>query len=373
VWLTKNDGGAWEDLSARLPGVPAMVHISKVELGRDTATMYVAAENHRRNDFKPYLYMSTDYGKTFKSIASNLPTDRPNSVYVVREDPYNSSLLYAGTELGVYASLDRGGSWFALESNIPVVPVYDLQVHPRDRELIAGTHGRGVLLLDVAPLQQMSAAVLSHPVHLFAPTIAFQYGQLPAPSEPRASRAWRGEGGPSGAEIVYRLTAAGQGPARVMIVNAAGDTIARLNGTTNAGLNRVSWNFVAMQPGQVAGGPGGGGGGGGGGGRGGAPTGPINEPGFPAGYNPRPAEARGTADSSASPTAQARALAAAGGRGGGGRGGGGGGGRGGAQPTVDTGDYRVVLDVGGTKQTAVLRVVRVTPGRVSVMEGIGGR
>jgi photosystem II stability/assembly factor-like uncharacterized protein len=367
VWLTKNDGGTWEDLSTRFAGIPAMTHVSKVELGRDTATMYVAFENHRRNDFKPYVYMSTDYGRTFRSIATGIPTDRPNSVYVVREDPYNSNLIYVGTELGVYASLNKGQGWFPLESNIPTVPVYDLQVHPRDRELIAGTHGRGVLVVDVAPLQQMTADALRKPVHLFAPTIAFQYAQPPAPSEPRAHRAWRAEGGPSGAEIVYRLNAAGQGPARVMIVDAAGDTIARMTGTTNAGLNRVSWNFVPSQGPQVAGG---GGGGGGGGGRGGAPTGPFNDPGFPAGFNPRPAESRAAPDSSASPTAQARAIAA----GGGGRGGrGGGGGRGGAQPTVDTGDYRVVLDLGGTKETTVLRVVRVAPGRVSVMEGVGGR
>jgi photosystem II stability/assembly factor-like uncharacterized protein len=368
VWLTKNDGGTWEDLSSRFAGVPAMTHVSKVELGRDTATMYVAFENHRRNDFKPYVFMSTDYGRTFRSIAAGIPTDRPNSVYAVREDPYNSNLIYVGTELGVYASLNKGQSWFPLASNLPTVPVYDLQVHPRDRELIAGTHGRGVLVVDVAPLQQMTADVLRKPVHLFAPTVAFQYAQPPAPSEPRAHRAWRGEGGPSGAEIVYRLNAAGQGPARVMIVDAAGDTIARMTGTSNAGLNRVSWNFVPSQGGApIAGG----GGGGGGGGRGGAPTGPINDPGFPAGFNPRPAESRAAPDSSASPTAQARAIAA----GGGGRGGrgGGGGGRGGAQPTVDTGDYRVVLDAGGTKETTVLRVVRVAPGRVSVMEGVGGR
>jgi hypothetical protein len=104
--------------------------------------------------------------------------------------------------------------------------------------------------------------------------------------------------------------------------------------------------------------------------------GPVNDPGFPPGYNARPAEVRAPADSSGSPTAQARALAAGGGGGRGGRGGGGGGGgggRGGANETVDTGDYRVVLDIGGTKQTTVLRVVRVAPGQVSVMDGVGGR
>ena len=384
VWLTKNDGGSWEDLSDRFPGIPAMTHVSKVELGRDTATMYVAFDNHRRNDFTPYLYLSTDYGRTFRSIAAGIPTGRPNSVYVVREDPYNSNLLFIGTELGVYASLDKGRTWFALESNLPTVPVYDLQVHPRDRELIAGTHGRSIWVADVAPLEQMTADVLRKPAHLFTPTIAFQYGMLPTPSEPRAHRAWRGEGGPNGAEIVYRLGAAGQGGARVLIVDAAGDTIARLNGSVNAGLNRVSWNFVASVADEaIAGGAGraGGGGGGGGGGRGGGGRGaggdPVNDPGFPPGFNSRPAESRAAPDSSASPTAQARAIAArAGGPGGrgGGRGGGGGGGRGGGGPsTVDTGDYRVVLDVGGSKQTAVLRVVRVGPGMISIMDGVGGR
>jgi photosystem II stability/assembly factor-like uncharacterized protein len=373
VWLTRNDGGTWEDLSDRFVGIPAMTHVSKVELGRDTATMYVAFDNHRRNDFRPYLFMSTDYGRTFRSIAAGIPTDRPNSVYAVREDPYNGNLLYIGTELGVYASLDRGRSWFALDANLPTVPVYDLQVQPRDRELIAGTHGRSIWVVDVAPLEQMTADVLRKPAHLFRPTIAFQYGMPPTPSEPRAHRAWRGEGGPGGAEIVYRLAASGEGPARIMIVDAAGDTIARINGSANAGLNRVSWAF-ARSTGDQEVAPGGRGAGGGG--RGGQPTGPINDPGFPAGFNPRPAESRAAPDSSASPGAQARAIAArgagAGGRGAG-RGGGGGGRGGGGQSTVDTGDYRVVLDVGGAKQTTVLRVVRVAPGQLSVMDGVDAR
>jgi hypothetical protein len=204
--------------------------------------------------------------------------------------------------------------------------------------------------------------------HLFAPTIAFQYGQLPPPSEPRAHRAWRVDGGPSGAVITYRLTAPADSP-RVAIVNAAGDTIARLRGAGNAGLNRVEWNLIASPGGvQIAFG-----GRGGGGGRFGGPGGPVNVAGFPPGYNPRPAESRADPDSSGSPTVQARALAQLGaggaGRGGRGAGGGGGGGRGGGAPApVSTGDYRVVLDVGGQRHTQTLRVVVVPPGMVSVME-----
>jgi hypothetical protein len=409
VWMTRNDGGTWEDLSDRYAGVPAMTQVSRVEPSHaDSSTIYVSFDNHRRNDFKPYLFVSHDFGKTFRSIASNLPTDRPNSVYVVREDPVNPNLLYAGTELGAYASLNKGASWFPLAENLPTVPVYDLQVHPRDHELIAGTHGRAIQVLDVAPLQQMSADVLAKSAHLFAPTVAFQYAQMLQGSEPRAQRPWKGEGGPSGADIAYRLSAAATGPVRVLIVNAAGDTIARLPGTSKAGINHVAWNFATGAGAvQVAGGRGGGGApgagfgaapagagadtgaaaaggrgggrggrGGGGraggaGGRGGAAIDTLNVPGFPRGYNPRPSESPAQPDSTASPTNQARLLAE--GRGGaGGRGAGGGGqGRGNALEFVETGDFRVVLDIGGQKMTQVLRVVKVEPGQVAVM--VGGR
>jgi hypothetical protein len=165
---------------------------------------------------------------------------------------------------------------------------------------------------------------------------------------------------------------------RVAIVNAAGDTLAHLNGTNNAGMNRVSWNLLptnvdalAGEGGGGRGGRGGGGGGGGNpafGGRGGAQQ-PVNVPGFPPGFNPRPAETNTPPDTSGSPTAQARELASGrGGRGGRGGGGGGGGGFGrGNTEAVLTGDYRVVLDAGGQKQVAVFRVVRVEPGDVAVM------
>ena len=141
--------------------------------------------------------------------------------------------------------MNKGQSWFPLQSNLPTVPVYDLKIHPRDHELIAATHGRGIQIVDVAPLQQMTPAVLSAQTHLFAPTVAFEYGQMIAGTEPRAQRMWRGEGGPSGAEIRYKLSAPAPTAPRVLIVNAAGDTIARLTGTNVVGLNRVSWNLQA--------------------------------------------------------------------------------------------------------------------------------
>lgn len=364
VWLTRNDGGTWEDLSDRFPGVPPLTHVSKVAPSHhDTGTVYVTFDNHRVNDFRPYVYVSTDYGRSFRSISAGLPADRPGSAYVIAEDPVNPNLIYVGTELGVYASLNRGNTWFALRNGLPTVPVYDLKVHPRDRELIAGTHGRGILILDVAPLQQMNADVLAKGVHLFAPAVALQYGQLPAPSEMRAHGGWRVDGGPSGAVISYRLAANGDS-VRIAIVNAAGDTVARLTGPGAAGLNRVEWPMPASPTGQfnLSGR----------GGRGGGAA--TNVPGFPPGFIARPAESAAAPDSSGSPTAQARALAAGGagrgGRAGGGGGGGGGfgGGRGGfpGLAPVVTADYRVILEAAGQRMAQPLRVVVVPQGAASV-------
>ena len=259
VWLTRNDGGTWEDLSGRFAGVPPFTHVSRVEPSvTDSATVYVSFDNHRDNDFTPYVFVSNDFGKTFRSIADGLRTERPNSVYVVREDPVNPSLIYAGTELGVYASLDKGTTWFMLDGNLPTVPVYDLQVHPRDHELIAGTHGRSVQILDVAPLQQMTTAVLTQGSYLFAPTVALQYGERPVGSEPRANRMWRGDRTAAGAAITYRLAAAGATAPRISIVNVAGDTVARVTATNTAGMNTVSWNLMNTGTGPVFAGFGGG-------------------------------------------------------------------------------------------------------------------
>lgn len=374
VWLTKNDGGKWEDLSARFPGVPAFSYVGKIEpSSADTATVYVAFDNHRENDFKPYLYVSNDYGKTFRSISAGLMNVRPNTVYAVREDPVNPNLLYVGTELGVSASLDKGATWFALDSDLPTVPVFDLQVHPRDLELIAGTHGRGIMVLDVAPLQQMNATILAKDAYLFKPTVALQYGERPVPSEPRASRMWRGDRTPSGGTITYRLAKALSGAPRIAIIDVAGDTVARLVGTNDVGLNSVTWNLLATGSQPIA--AGGGGFGGFGGGRGAQPTGPINDIGFPAGFNARPAESRSKPDSTGTPDNQLRALTnpqagGGGGRGGGGGGGGGGGrgGFGGGRPQpVETGDYRVVLEAGGQTMSQTMRVVRVGPDERSVL------
>ncbi|HLA91516.1 MAG TPA: hypothetical protein VJL28_13900 [Gemmatimonadaceae bacterium] len=254
VWKTHNDGGSWENLSARFPGLPSSdVYVSRIEPSHfDTLAFYVTFDNHRWNDFTPYVYATNDGGKSFRSIVNNLPRDGPGDfVHVVREDPHNRDLLFVGTSLSTYVSIDRGRSWSKFASGLPSVPVYDLQVHPRDRELIAATHGRSFWIVDIAPLEQMTATVVAAGAHLFKPKTAFQWGEAPtlsASGNGNAQAFFEVRSPPYGAAINYRLGAGTPaGPVRIQISDATGDTIATLNGPGGPGLHGVVWNFQGQR------------------------------------------------------------------------------------------------------------------------------
>jgi hypothetical protein len=250
LWLSRNDGATWDNLTGRFPGLPDNeVYVSRIEPSRfDTATVYVSFDNHRRGDFTPYLFTSTDFGRTFRSIASNLPRGGPDFVHVVREDPVNRDLLFVGTDVGAYASLDRGQSWQRFMTGLPTVPVHDLQIHPRDHELIAGTHGRSIWIVDIAPLEQLTREVASRPVHLFRPKTAFQYNQSPAEGGSTGHKVFAAPSPAYGAEIVYRLAGAQSAQARVLVTDAQGDTLRTLTGPARPGLNRVTWDFRGRTP-----------------------------------------------------------------------------------------------------------------------------
>ncbi|MBC7789912.1 MAG: glycosyl hydrolase [Anaerolineae bacterium] len=207
VWITRNDGGSWEDVSRRFPGLPENSYVRRIEVSRfDTGTVYVAFDNHRVNDFAPYIYVSTDFGRTFRSIVNNLPTGGPDFVHVIREDPHNRDLLFVGTDVGVYVSRDRGAHWSRFMTGLPTVPVHDLQIHPRDHELIAATHGRSIWIVDILPLEQLTDSVVRKVAHLFAPRVAYQYGESPVGGESPGHKLFTADSPPYGAELYYRVT-----------------------------------------------------------------------------------------------------------------------------------------------------------------------
>lgn len=247
VWLTRNDGGMWEDLSGRFPSVPAGTYVVRIEPSyADTNTFYVAFDNHRVGDYKPYLYVTNDFGRTFRSIANDLPTGGVDFLHVVREDPASPKVLYVGTDVGAFVSLDQGASWQKFMTGLPTVPVHDLKVQPRDRELIAGTHGRAIWVVDVAPLPELADSLTRRaPLVLFRPRTAWQYGERRINGEDPGQGTFRSASPPYGADIAYRVTGAvaTADRASVTILNAMGDTVQSLTGPGTNGLQRVSWNF----------------------------------------------------------------------------------------------------------------------------------
>lgn len=150
VQVTRDDGFTWKKLSDSLPAKwVSRVAASKYEPGR----VYVALTGYREDDFEKYLYASSDFGETWQSIAANLPCE---SINVIREDPVDENILYVGTDLGIYASLDRGERWHSLCNGLPTAAVHDIAIHPREHEMVIGTHGRSAFVLDVTKIREFN-------------------------------------------------------------------------------------------------------------------------------------------------------------------------------------------------------------------------
>lgn len=242
LWMTENDGATWTELTSRVPGVPAGTYVSRIEPSHhDVNRVYVTFDNHRRGDFTPYVYVSDDNGRTFRSIAGGLPRGGIDFVHVIREDLKNANLLFVGTDVGVYVSGDRGASWQKFMTDLPVVPVHDLAIHPRESELIAGTHGRSIWIVDIAPLQQL-AGPMSQVAHLYAPRTAFQYGERRVEGHSTGNMLFQAPSPAYGADIWYRL-GKNVGPVRIAVIDVNGDTLQTLTGQGQAGVHKVTWSF----------------------------------------------------------------------------------------------------------------------------------
>jgi photosystem II stability/assembly factor-like uncharacterized protein len=246
VHVSRNGGAGWTDLSAKIPGVPPERWITRVECSHFAAgTAYLSIDRHRHDDLAPYVFKTTDFGATWQPLANNLPPGGP--VHVIREDPRNPSLLYVGTEFGLFFSPDGGARWYRIRGGLPTVAVNDLVVHPRDRDLVIATHGRSLYVMDVAPLQALTPKVLEAEAHLFdvKPATLFLYRGSHGWS---GARSFAGANPPYGAVIYYYLKTAVNKPVRVSIADALGNPVAYLEGAKEAGLHRVVWNLRLLVP-----------------------------------------------------------------------------------------------------------------------------
>jgi photosystem II stability/assembly factor-like uncharacterized protein len=244
LWVTENGGGNWTDLSASLPAPARGQWVSRIEPGHaDAKVAYLAVDAHRAGDYRPLAYRTADLGRTWQPIASDLRIDGP--VKVVREDPSNPQVLYAGTEFGLFVSLDRGGRWQAL-GGLPTVAVDDILVHPREKDLVVATHGRSLYILDdAAPLAQLTADVVTRDAHLFPPRPAWAAHLLPGFVDWQGtSGIYRGANPPEGAILTYWVKEDTGDPVKIAIEGPGERPVANLTGSSRAGLNRVTWDLM---------------------------------------------------------------------------------------------------------------------------------
>jgi photosystem II stability/assembly factor-like uncharacterized protein len=232
VWGTRDGGLAWNDLSGGL--APGRWVTRVVASSFDAGTVYVTQNGYRDDEFSPYVFRSTDYGKTWESLAAGLPAEPVNTI---REDPKARSLLYVGTDMGVFASLDSGKIWTAMPGGLPHVPVHDLQVHPREGDLVVATHGRSVYLTEAAPLRKLTPDVMGKAVFAFpikdAPGDPSRgYGEHPWITWPR---------NPVMARIAYWARAAG--PVSLAVKDDNGSVWKELSDTAQPGMNVVEYDL----------------------------------------------------------------------------------------------------------------------------------
>jgi photosystem II stability/assembly factor-like uncharacterized protein len=261
LWITEDSGGKWTDLTAGLPAPAKGQWIQSIEASAaDANVAYLVVEAYRTGNEAPLVYRTTDLGKSWTSVASNLPAVGPAKV--VREHPRNPDLLFAGTELGLFVSLDRGGSWTKFGS-LPTVAVDDLKIHPRDGDLVVATHGRSLYVLDdVSPLAQATKEAREKDAVLFEPRPAFGIYRLPGWSEWNGRVHFRGDNPPEGAILNWWLKEFSGDEVRITITNAQDQQVATLRAPGTPGFGRIVWNLRPIRETDRERGGGGGGGGG---------------------------------------------------------------------------------------------------------------
>jgi photosystem II stability/assembly factor-like uncharacterized protein/uncharacterized protein YoxC len=290
--VTRDDGKTWQLVSKDLTSgkkrkAPPATWIPHVEASKfDAATAYVVFDDHRRSNWTTYVYVTHDFGKTWKSLAT---PEIDGFVHVIKEDTVKKNLLFLGTEFGLFVSLDGGKSWMKWTHGVPTVPVRDLAVHPRENDLIIGTHGRSIYIIDdISPLREMTEDVAKKKLHLFKVQDAYQFqqGRLAAylspgdasyagqnrrmgacftyfliPSERKTEEPESAERDEMRQQMMARMRQMGRmtqfrgagimrPSSRVdfIIEDSQGKAVARLNGTENKGINRAYWNFREQEP-----------------------------------------------------------------------------------------------------------------------------
>ncbi len=291
--VTRDGGSNWTNVALNMPGLPGQLYFTRIVASHaDAGTVWAAGDNHQNDDFAPYVYVSNDYGRTWRASRDGLPDGW--AINALTQHPRAANLLFAGNEIGVYFSIDAGRTWHPLRRNLPTVPVDDIRIQARENDLVIGTHGRGIWIMDdITPLEHMTQEVLASAAHLFPVRRATVYnpytpqGWTPGewvaenPAQGARIRYWLGQAlpaeaapttqggagpdqgarsGPSanGASMTRSGAAVNGGKARISIVDARGNVIRELEGGGEVGLHEVIWDLRLEPPTEEESGGGGG-------------------------------------------------------------------------------------------------------------------
>jgi photosystem II stability/assembly factor-like uncharacterized protein len=242
VQVTRDGGTNWSNVRSNIKGVPDGIWVSRVEASHfRKGAAYVTFDGHRSDDFAPYVFKTSDYGATWEDIAGNIPDG--HSLYVIREDYKNENLIFVGSEFACFATIDGGKNWGRFMNNVPTVAFHDLVIHPRDFDLVAGTHGRSIWIVDdLTPLQQISPGILSKDVHMFENRTATRWQSISLGRQQTFFK-FRGENPQSGAFIHFYLKSKPPGKVMMEIQDPAGKRRASVRVSPEPGLNKVRWDM----------------------------------------------------------------------------------------------------------------------------------
>jgi photosystem II stability/assembly factor-like uncharacterized protein len=251
VWVGTNDGNlqvsrdgglTWKNVADKVPGVPKETHVSRVEASPfDAGSAYATFDGHRTDDHNPYVFVTKDFGETWTSLKSNLPMGNVN---VITADTRNRDLLFLGTEYALYVSLNGGREWKPFMQGLPTVRIDDIIIHPRERDLIAGTHGRSIWIADdISSLEEMNAESTKGEAYLFdvRPATAW-LNDIQRQITVGGAKNFRGQNPDPGTTISYWLKG-NASDVKISISDITGHEVRAIEGTKNAGLNRVRWNL----------------------------------------------------------------------------------------------------------------------------------
>jgi photosystem II stability/assembly factor-like uncharacterized protein len=245
--VTRDNGRTWTNLVENVPGLPRHTWVSAIEPGRHgKGSAYATFDGHRTGDMRPYAYATNDYGRTWRSIQGE---GLEGYLHVVRQDLLNPSLLFAGSEFGLFVTVDGGGRWARVTGNLPAVAVYDIAIHPREHDLIIATHGRGVHIIDdITPLRKLTRQVLAMnaailPARPSTQSIAPVLQDFPGDDDFAAPNP------PGGAVITYYLKQRHIfGKLTLDVLDAAGKLVKSLPAGARQGINRVYWSMRLDAP-----------------------------------------------------------------------------------------------------------------------------